>query len=161
MLMYIQFNDITWDKHLFCTVFTQISFIKWKAEVVYYPCIIDESMYIGRADVMLILTDKMTEYLRWRMSGYDCNVLLCCHVCFESVACFSCREQRVTGTMVFILTGLSVLMAPILKVWSFILIQLYTVFLHTKTHLSLYSVYCVCVCVEFMCPDKSWQNMLF
>uniref|UniRef100_A0A673NQ28 Anion exchange protein n=1 Tax=Sinocyclocheilus rhinocerous TaxID=307959 RepID=A0A673NQ28_9TELE len=28
---------------------------------------------------------------------------------------FSCREQRVTGTMVFILTGLSVFMAPILK----------------------------------------------
>lgn len=28
----------------------------------------------------------------------------------------SCREQRVTGIFVFILTGLSVFMAPVLKV---------------------------------------------
>lgn len=29
---------------------------------------------------------------------------------------FSAREQRVTGTIVFILTGISVFLAPILKV---------------------------------------------
>jgi len=28
-----------------------------------------------------------------------------------------CREQRVTGTMVFLLTGLSVKLAPVLKVF--------------------------------------------
>ena len=30
--------------------------------------------------------------------------------------CLRCREQRVTGLCVFLLTGLSVLMSPILKV---------------------------------------------
>ena len=31
------------------------------------------------------------------------------------------REQRVTGVMVFVLTGLSVKLAPMLKVWLFLL----------------------------------------
>ena len=36
---------------------------------------------------------------------------------------FSSREQRVTGTIVFILTGISVFLAPILKVRLYTLSQ--------------------------------------
>lgn len=39
-----------------------------------------------------------------------------CHAGNMLICVLVCREQRVTGIMVFILTGVSVFMAPILKV---------------------------------------------
>lgn len=57
------------------------------------------------------------------------------HACY--VDSFSCREQRVTGTMVFILTGLSVFMAPVLKVWTFIFHKLHLYCLFPYWYLSL------------------------
>ena len=64
--------------------------------------------------------------------------------------CFLNREQRVTGTMVFLLVGLSVKLAPILKVNH--LIFLFK-FLDFFTGL-LFSKFCRMKHCNFICPTK-------
>uniref|UniRef100_A0A673NQ37 Anion exchange protein n=1 Tax=Sinocyclocheilus rhinocerous TaxID=307959 RepID=A0A673NQ37_9TELE len=59
--------------------------------------------------ITAVIINRKEHKLKTSLSVY----VTVAHACLGDS--FSCREQRVTGTMVFILTGLSVFMAPILK----------------------------------------------